>query len=106
MTVRTALTVTLRRAEIVAVRVEVTVKVVTVNVADVAPAGTVTEAGTCATPVRLLVSVTTVPPAGAGPVSVTVPVDGVPPRTLLGLRTTDAATGAWIVKVAVRLTPL
>jgi hypothetical protein len=98
--------VTLRLAEIVTVRLEVTAVVVIVNVAVVCPAGTVTEAGTCAVDVRLLVSVTTVPPAGAGPVNATVPVDGFPPLTVLGLRLTDAATGAVTVKVAVRLTLL
>ena len=41
----------------------VTVLVVTANVFDVAPAGTVTEAGTVAALVLLLVSVTTAPPA-------------------------------------------
>jgi hypothetical protein len=46
VTVRVALTVTPLRAEIVTDRVEVTAAVVMGNVAVVAPAGTVTEAGT------------------------------------------------------------
>jgi len=46
VTVRVALTVTPLRAEIVTDRVEVTAAVVMGNVAIVAPAGTVTEAGT------------------------------------------------------------
>lgn len=46
----------------------------TVKVAEVAPAGTVTDVGTVATAVLLEVSVTTVPPVGAGPVRVTVPL--------------------------------
>jgi hypothetical protein len=55
--------------------------------------------------VRLLVNVTTIPPAGAGPFNVTVPVDGSPPRRLLGFRVKDEATGAVTVKVAVRVVP-
>ncbi|MCK7490004.1 MAG: hypothetical protein MZU79_07120 [Anaerotruncus sp.] len=105
VTVRVALTVTPLRAEIVTDRVEVTAVVVIVNIAVVWPGATVTEAGTCAVAVRLLLRVTTVPPAGAGPVNVTVPVDGFPPRTLLGLRIRDEATGAVTVKVAVRVVP-
>jgi hypothetical protein len=58
---------------------EVTVLVVIGNVAVVAPAATVTLAGTVATEVRLLESVTTIPPAGAGPFNVSVPVDEFPP---------------------------
>ncbi len=47
--------------------------VVTVNSAEVAPAGTVTIGGGIATFELLLVRPTTAPPAGAEPVSVTVP---------------------------------
>jgi hypothetical protein len=43
----------------------VTATVLTVNVADVEPAPTVTDAGTVAADVLELVSVTTAPPAGA-----------------------------------------
>src|SRR4051794_22215991 len=56
-----------------------TVLVVTVKVALVAPAGTVTLAGTFAAAVLLLASVTTIPPAGAAAVRVTVPVEELPP---------------------------
>ena len=57
---------------------------VTVNVAIVAPAGTVTLAGTCADAL-LLDSVTVAPPAGAGPLSTAVPVELFPPITVVGL---------------------
>jgi hypothetical protein len=92
-------------AEIVTDRVQVTTAVVIGNVAVVAPAATVTLAGTWATAVRLLVSVTTIPPAGAGPFNVTVPVDGFPPCTLLGSRVRDDAMVAVTVKVALRVVP-
>src|SRR5256885_16411454 len=59
----------------------VTALVVTVNVALLAPAATVTLAGTVAVDV-LLLRVTAAPPVGAGPLSVTVPVEGDPPVTL------------------------
>src|SRR5205814_4922278 len=62
----------------------VTALVVTVNVALLAPAATVTLAGTVAVDV-LLLRVTAAPPVGAGPLSVTVPVEGDPPVTLAGL---------------------
>jgi hypothetical protein len=106
VTVRIALIVTPLLAEIVTNRLEVTAAVVIGNVAVVAPASTFTDAGTRATAQRLLFSVTTIPPAGAGPFNVTVPVDGFPPCTLLGTRVRDDATGAVTVKVAVRLTLL
>ena len=58
---------------------------VAANVVVVAPAATVTLGGTAAIVVLLLVSDTTAPPAGAPELSVTVPVDPVPPVTLDGL---------------------
>jgi hypothetical protein len=61
-----------------------TARVVTVNVALVAPAGTVTLAGTVATAVLLLERETRAPPLGAGAFSVTLPVEGDPPLTLVG----------------------
>ena len=70
--------------EIVSTVADVTAFVVTTNPTVVAPAGTVTLAGTAATAALLLDRVTVTPPLGAGEDSVTVPVDAVPPVTLGG----------------------
>src|SRR5713226_3535573 len=70
-----------------------TALVLTVKVAVVAPARTVTLAGTVATPVLLLDRETTAPPLGAGPLSVTVPVEELPPVTLAGLRLSEESVG-------------
>jgi len=72
-----------------------TALVLTVNVAVVAPAATVTLDGTLAAVVLLLESVTIAPPDGAAPLNVTVPVEEFPPVTLAGFteseeRVTDA----------------
>jgi len=67
----------------------VTALVLTVNVALLVPAGTVTLAATVAAAVLLLVRLTTAPPLGAGPLSITVPVEGFPPVTLVGFRLTE-----------------
>jgi hypothetical protein len=64
--------------------------VATVNVLLVVPAATVTVAGTVETAVLLLVRDTTAPPAGAADVSVTVPVEPVPPATVDGFTETAA----------------
>ena len=79
---------------------------VTVNVAVVALAATVTLAGTVAAEVSLLVRVITAPPAGARPVNATVPVELLPPRTEVGLRETELRVAALTIKLAVRVTPL
>jgi len=63
----------------------VTLLVFTVNVALVAPTATVTFAGTVAAAVWSLERETAAPPLGAGPLSVTVTVEGDPPVTLAGL---------------------
>ena len=65
-----------------------------VNVALVAPAGTVTLEGIVATVSGAgLESVTTVAPL-CGALKVTVPVEGLPPTTLVGLTDTPESTGA------------
>ena len=72
----------------------VTALVLTVNVALLAPAATVTLAGTVAVGVLLLVRVTGAPPVGAGPLSVTVPVeDCAPPVTVVGFSVSVESVG-------------
>ena len=70
-----------------------TMEVLTVKLTLVAPAGTITLDGTLAAPL-LLESATCAPPAGAGPLSVTVPVEDVPPTTLVGFRVSEATVGS------------
>lgn len=77
--------------------------VLTMKLAVVELAATVTLAGTVATEVLLLDSVTTVSPDGAGASSVTVPVDELPPFTEVGLRDTEMNPGAVTVSFAVRV---
>jgi len=92
-------------AVMVTVRLKETVLVVTVKLAVVPPAGTTTEAGTVATLVLLLDNETVAPPLGAGPESVTVAVDGLPPRTDVGLSETADGVGREMVKVPVFVAP-
>src|SRR5689334_469790 len=70
-----------------------TALVLTVNVALVAPAATVTLEGTLATVVSLLESATCAPPAGAAPLNVTVPVEEFPPVTLVGFSESEERVG-------------
>ena len=66
-----------------------TMDVFTVKVALVSPAGTNTMEGTLAAP-PLLERMTVAPPAGAGALSVTVPVeDCTPPITVLGFSVSE-----------------
>ncbi|HZD32493.1 MAG TPA: hypothetical protein VE779_12630 [Candidatus Angelobacter sp.] len=84
---------------------EATANVVIVKVAVVAFAGTVTLAGNLVAPPLLLVTTTTAPPEGAGPFSVTVALDDVPPITEAGFRLTEVSAAAVTVKVAVFAAP-
>jgi hypothetical protein len=80
----------------------------TVKVALVAPAGTVTLASTVATPVLLLVNVTTVPLDEAGALNVTVPWELFPPLTEVGLSVNEATVtveAGFTVRVADWVTP-
>jgi len=70
-----------------------TALVLTVNVALMTPAATATVEGTLAAVVLLLESVTCAPPVGAGPLSVTVPVEEFPPVTLVGFSVSDERVG-------------
>lgn len=79
-------------ALMVTVAVVVTGFVVTAKSALVAPAATVTGERTVAAG-ESLDRVTVTPPNGAGALSVTVPVDGLPPTTLVGLRLTEDSAG-------------
>src|SRR5215472_2706220 len=83
----------------------VTAFVVIAKLALAAPAATVTEAGTAAARVLLLVSVTTAPPDGAAVPSVTVPVLPAPPVTVPGFRVTEAR-GGFTTSVDVLVAPL
>ena len=100
------LVVPLNSPEMLTVALAATGVVVIVNVALVAPAATVTLAGTVAAAVLLLVSVTAAPPAGAAPFKVTVPVEEVPPVTLVGLSVMLEGVGALTVRFTDFVVPL
>ena len=89
----------------VAVDAVATDVVPTVKVAVVAPAGTVTFAGTVAY-AAFDVSPTTTPPSGATLLSVTVPVEELPPTTEVGLSEMLLRAAELMAKVAVACLPL
>jgi hypothetical protein len=103
--VRTALRITPRYVAAIVARLRADTEfVATVNVAVVAPAATVTAAGTVALAVLSLESATAAPPAGAAALSVTVPIEALPPATLVGLTVRKDRLGA-IVRMALLVTP-
>jgi hypothetical protein len=89
-------------AEMVSVATDATARVVTVNVPEVAPATTVTVPGTVAL-AALELSVIAIPPVGAGPLRVTVPVEEVPPVTVAGESVRPVSVGGLIVRLAVKV---
>ena len=89
LTVRVALRVTPPDAPVMTADVgDETPVVVTVKVRLVDPAATVTLGGTV-TALELSDRATTVPPEGAAALSRTVPVEELPPVTVVGLRDTE-----------------
>ncbi len=89
-----------RVAVIVAVVVVDTADVLTVNVVELEPAGTVTVFGTVAPP-TLEARLTLVPPVGALPFNVRVPVEEAPPYSVDGVRLRLDSAGALTVNWAV-----
>jgi hypothetical protein len=89
-------------AVIVAVVIAVTDVVVTVKFVLVDPAGTVTLLGTVALEL-LLLRLTTLPPEGAAELNVTVPVELVPPVTLVGFKVTEETVGPELPGFTVKL---
>ena len=92
--------------EIVGEVVAVTGLVVTVNVMLLAPAGMVAVAGTRATAVLLVLTATTAPEGGAAPFSVRVPVEDVPPVTVVGFKVTEVKEATVTLSIADRVVPL
>jgi hypothetical protein len=101
VTVSVALRVAPRVAEIVTFLFDVVARVAIEKETELEPGGTETLEGTVAIPILLLESVTSVPAAGAGPFSVIVPVEEIPPRTEVGLRERELSIAAVTVKFAV-----
>src|SRR5262249_4042079 len=89
VTVRLAEVVVSKNAVMVTTVLFATANVVTVKLAEVCPAGTLTTPGTVAAAALLVASVIEIPPAGAGELRNTVPVAFVPPLTLAGVIVID-----------------
>ena len=70
---------------------EVTDAVVTVNDAELLPAGTITDARTVATPGELLNVRIDTPPVGALPLRTTIPLVLMPPGTEVGFSVRDTS---------------
>ena len=101
--VRTAVAVLLPcLAVIVELEAEPTSAVEIVKLADVIPCGIVTVAGTVA-PELLELRVTTSPPSGAGALTVTVPVELLPPTRFAGLKLRLKAGAGLMARPAVRV---
>jgi hypothetical protein len=92
-------------AESVTRVVAATLLVATANVAEVDPAGIVTDAGTVAAG-ELVVSLTTAPPVGAGPPRVTVPRTLEPPVTDAGETETPVSAAVALAGSTVRVAVL
>ena len=92
-------------APMVEVADAVTPTVVTMKVAEVAPAGIDTVVGTVASFVLLEVNVTVAPPVGAATLRATVPVEDAPPIRVVGAKLRDASFGTATEMSWVRLTP-
>ena len=87
------------QAEIVTAMVFAVGLVFAVNVADVVPGATVTLYGTVTRGLMLDRRITR-PPAGAGPLSTTVPVDELPPFTVVGDNVNETKAGGLTVNIA------
>jgi hypothetical protein len=82
----------------------VTTLVTMVNNAFDCPAGTLTDAGTCATG-EVLVRVTTTPPALAGPFRATVPRAALPPARIVGFTVSESRAIGMMLSADVFETP-
>ena len=81
-----------------------TLFVLTTNLAEVCPAGTMTVAGTVAVELPLF-NETVKPPTGAGESKVTTPVEVAPPLTVVGETANDNKVGGKIVNALLTDTP-